>query len=177
MSCDINFQTPFYAASKFHFFVMNNQNKDLLNFLDKNSCNVNKKLDSDAIVALHLAAISNNNEAAKLLIAKKADINAKTDLDLTPLHYAAENGSLDVMKTLIDNKAELNVQNIDGNTPLHLAGQANNIQAFLNLFFSGADAGIYNNRRKQPLDEIRDKNIRRQVLKEIKRKEVCNRKN
>ena len=59
----------------------------------------------------------------ELLIANKAEVNAKTSNGSTPLYSAAQNGHKDVVKLLIANKAEVNVKASNGSTPLHIAAQ------------------------------------------------------
>jgi ankyrin repeat protein len=50
-----------------------------------------------------LAAVKRSDAAAvKSLIAKGADVNAKTNYDATPLHFAADRGNLEVVKALVE---------------------------------------------------------------------------
>jgi len=71
----------------------------------------------------------------ELLLANKADVNAKDDIfvsnmpsvipstpgDSTPLHWAAFSGHVEVSKLLLANKAEVNAKRTDGKTPLGVA--------------------------------------------------------
>ena len=106
---------------------------------------VNSRDDKYSRTPLHLAALRGNKDIAELLLANKADVNAKdtnnyvsqlpnglvlssdTDKDnrdpggWTPLHEAAFGGNYDVAKLLLDNKADANVKDNDGATALHLA--------------------------------------------------------
>ena len=58
---------------------------------------------------------------AELLVAKKAEVNAKDDKGDTPLHSAAKYDHKDVAEFLLANKADVNAQNNSGNMPLHAA--------------------------------------------------------
>jgi ankyrin repeat protein len=60
----------------------------------------------------------------KLLLARKADVNAGNNINATPLHLAALNGHNDVAKLLLVCGADVNAQESRcGQTPLHLAAE------------------------------------------------------
>jgi ankyrin repeat protein len=60
---------------------------------------------------------------AKLLLANKADINAKDKSGMTPLHIAItlNFGNKEAVKFLLANNADVNAKNINGDTPLIFA--------------------------------------------------------
>jgi len=60
-----------------------------------------KDRDNRGSTPLHEAAAYEQEEIAKLLLAKKADVHAKDEDDNTPLHEAAGNGSAKVAKLLL----------------------------------------------------------------------------
>ena len=72
---------------------------------------------------LHLAAATGQLEAAKLLLEKGAEIEAKAadEYKGTPLHWAAFVARLDAVKFLIDAGANVNAKDQKGNTPLDAA--------------------------------------------------------
>lgn len=70
---------------------------------------------------LHIAAFNDRLDVAKLLIANKADVNAKANNGSTPLHLAAAKGNKDIVELLLDNKADVNAVDNDGWSPLHSA--------------------------------------------------------
>ena len=69
---------------------------------------------------LHLAAQEGHKEIAELLIAKGADLNAKTVGEWTPLHSAASKGQKEIVELLIAEGADVNEMSF-GNTPLYWA--------------------------------------------------------
>jgi hypothetical protein len=70
---------------------------------------------------LHVAAFSDRLDIAKLLLANKADVNAKANNGSTPLHLAAAKGNKDIVELLLENKADINAVDNDGWSPLHSA--------------------------------------------------------
>src|SRR5204863_8014859 len=89
--------------------------------------------DDDGFTPLSWAASGCNLEAAKLLLARKADVNAanrgmgevkfgKIQLSLlTPLMLGSTFCSADLVKTLLDAGAKVNQADIRGMTPLMFA--------------------------------------------------------
>jgi ankyrin repeat protein len=59
---------------------------------------------------LHLAADKNHKDIAALLLAKKADPNARSNTGWTPLHCAADYGFKDIVELLLANKADVNAK-------------------------------------------------------------------
>ena len=70
---------------------------------------------------LHFAAIRNDMEAARWLIANGAEVNAKNKAGSMPLHNAAWNNAAPVAELLIANGAAVNAKTKNGQTPLDLA--------------------------------------------------------
>lgn len=94
----------------------------------------------DGTTALHWAAYSGNTELARLLLARRADLAAKTRLGaFTPLMLAARNGHSDIIRLLLDAKGEPNAANANGTTPLMLAAAAGKADAVAMLIERGAD--------------------------------------
>ena len=72
---------------------------------------------------LHSAAVSGQKNVVELLLANKADVNAKNSDGKQPLHLAAESGHEPVAVLLLANGAEVNSRDSRGDTPMdHAAG-------------------------------------------------------
>jgi cytohesin len=70
---------------------------------------------------LHEAASRGHKEIVQLLIAKGANVKAKTDDGNTPLHSAVAKEHENIAELLIAKGADVNAKDNKGNTPLHLA--------------------------------------------------------
>lgn len=70
---------------------------------------------------LHWAADQGHKDVVELLMANKADVNAKDDLGQTPLNLAACFGHKDVAELLLTDGANVNAKDRIGETSLHLA--------------------------------------------------------
>jgi ankyrin repeat protein len=64
-----------------------------------------------------------HKDVAELLLASKAEVNAKNNSGTTPLHIAALLGYKAVAELLLANNAEVNPKNNNGSTPLHWAAK------------------------------------------------------
>ena len=64
------------------------------------------------------AAYEGHKDVAELLLANKADVNARDNTAMTPLHMAAIWGHKDVAELLLANKADVNAKDNNGGTPL-----------------------------------------------------------
>ena len=72
---------------------------------------------------LHLAVEYGNLDVAKLLLANKADVEAKAHGGWTPLLNAVFGGNKAVVELLLDHHADVNVKEEVGRTPLHVAAE------------------------------------------------------
>src|SRR6201999_4300138 len=70
---------------------------------------------------LHLAVGQNNLALIELLVAAKAEVQAKNTAGMTPLHLVAQKGSLPVIKLVAQQEIDINVQDNHGYTPLFYA--------------------------------------------------------
>jgi ankyrin repeat protein len=72
---------------------------------------------------LHWAASQGHKNIVELLLANKAEVNAKDSAQWTPLHKAASHGHKDVVELLLAKGADVNAQAKNGYTPLYLASK------------------------------------------------------
>jgi hypothetical protein len=98
---------------------------------------------------LMLAAINNQLDLAKVLIARGADVNR---LGWTPLHYAASKGHREMMRLLLENDAYIDSESANGTTPLMMAAFSPSPLAVKLLLEEGADPTLVNNGNASALD-------------------------
>ena len=67
---------------------------------------------------VHGAAQSESPETLALLLARGAEVHARTRIGVTPLHVAAFNGRLASTKLLVSRRADVHARDKDGFTPL-----------------------------------------------------------
>ena len=65
---------------------------------------------------MHKAALNGYDDMAVLLLANKANVNAKDEAGGTPLHWAK---NTNVAAVLLQNHADVNARDNTGQTPLH----------------------------------------------------------
>jgi ankyrin repeat protein len=81
---------------------------------------------NNGMTPLHRAAEFNHKDVVELLLASKADVNAKDDNGRTPLNIAAQEGHKDEVELLLANRANVNANAQNGWTPLHWAVEKGN---------------------------------------------------
>ena len=106
----------------------------------------------DGETPLHVAAYVDAGSAAGGLIARGADIDARTGFDWTPLHYAALANAYNAVEVLLLHGADVNARVIDDWTPLHLAVWAGNPEVVMVLLAHGADSDVENRNGDTPAD-------------------------
>jgi hypothetical protein len=98
-------------------------------------------LDKAGENAMMLAALNDDIDIVKLLIAKDAEVNKK---GWAPLHYAAANGNDAIVKLLLDHDAYVDTGSPNGTTPLMMAARGGHISTVKLLLDSGADLNVKN---------------------------------
>ena len=101
--------------------------------------------------AFALGGVGGHKSVAELLLANKAEVNAKDDNGKTPLHWAASAGSKDVAELLLANKAEVNAKENHGRTPLHLAAAEGHKDMAELLLANKAEVNAKDNHGDTPL--------------------------
>ena len=93
----------------------------------------------DFVTPLQHAIRYRQEEAAKLIIEKGADVNKSTRWGWTPLHFAAWHNQTSVVQLLLNRGANPNVPNDEGKTAMHIAAFFNFKHMFHILWEGGAD--------------------------------------
>ena len=150
-------------------YAVENSKLDSLRYLILRGANPNI-VTSNKMSALHLAAITSNLKALRILLSADSDIFIQDKYHKTFFDYVEPNyknmvisdifdtrkdagvalmdfcilGSLEGVKFSLQNKANINSQNHNGDTPLILAVRHNNPQLVTYLLSVGADATIKN---------------------------------
>lgn len=141
--------TPLYIACKF-------KKIELAKLLIENEAKVNIYVPNDfKFTPLHWVSDPN---LAKMLIAKGADVNAKSIEDITPLHWACEEGHREMAKLLITNGADINKVDIHGFTPLHAACDEGHFKVAKLLIENKANINLINSDEFDPLRLAYEKN-------------------
>ncbi len=96
------------------------------------------EVNTDGFSALTLATYRGNNEVAKYLIEKGADLNGNSKMGTT-LMAAIVKGNNDIAKLLIAKKAKLDLADENGTTALIYATQFKNIEMIKLLLENKAD--------------------------------------
>jgi ankyrin repeat protein len=94
---------------------------------------------------------SNGVEILKLLLASKADVNARAEYRETPLHMAAGSGNTVALRLLAEHGADVNAQRRDRKTPLHLAASNGHIEIVKILIENKADVNARDLYKNTPL--------------------------
>ena len=133
--------TPAQAEEQWEDFIalLDNANNwyEITDFLDQNKDFVNSKhkWEKDTgYTALHYAAQEADLDVVKELIAREADVNAKTGKGITPLHLAARKGHKDLVEYLVkEAEAEDLPDNLQGGRALHYAAGAGKLEVVKSL--------------------------------------------
>jgi hypothetical protein len=108
--------------------------------------------DKNGFTPMHFAAGQGHKDVAELLIAKGADVNAKSKEGYTtPLHFAALKGSKEVAELLIAKGADVNAKSKKGYTALHFAAGKGQTEVAELLIAKGADVNAKSETDETPL--------------------------
>jgi uncharacterized protein len=109
----------------------------------------------DGFTPLHLAAFFGQEEAAKILVERGAEVNLvarHASIHVTPLHSAAAGSHPGIVKLLLEHGADPNAAQDGGFTPLHSAAQNDDRESAEALLEAGADPALANDDGKTPAD-------------------------
>ena len=105
----------------------------------------------DGTTALHRASYQDDLAAAGALIRGGANVNAATDLGVTPLWLAAQNGSEKMVAALLAAGADPNAPLLAGETPVMVAARAGKSAVVERLIAKGANVNVRGARKQTAL--------------------------
>jgi ankyrin repeat protein len=104
----------------------------------------------DGSTALHQAALFNQADAARLLLAAKVPVHARNKHLLTPLHSAAHGNAVNAAKVLLEYGATA-APELASYTPLHAAASAGALEMVALLLDHGANPNQRDGQNSTPL--------------------------
>jgi ankyrin repeat protein len=113
---------------------------------------------SDGFTVLHLAAFFGESEAARLLIARGAEVDPRGSgwMTGTPLHSAASSRHTDIAVLLLEAGADPDARQSGGWTPIHSAALNRDAPLVEELLQRGADPSATNDDGRSVLDLAED---------------------
>ncbi|MCX7772204.1 MAG: ankyrin repeat domain-containing protein [Clostridia bacterium] len=91
-------------------------------------------------------------DLVKLFIENGADVNQKSDSNISPLHWAVEYDNTDVVTHLLEAGANTEITDHSGETPLHWAGWTGHHKSAALIIAHGGNIKATNTSGKTPLD-------------------------
>jgi len=140
-----------YSRSDFVLYLLNHEQKWLLEFFAENGWDVNAPLSSKGHTPLHFACSSGNREMVSWLLEHHANIHLSCKKKYTPLHFAVINGNPSVVALLLEKGANANAHNSELDTPLHMACDRSNLAVTQLLLNAGACPNAVNDEGYVPL--------------------------
>jgi len=104
--------------------------------------------------AVHMASRNNHVETVQLLIARNANIEARSYLGRTALHMTAQYGCEATAKLLLDHGANIEAQDLDNKTAIHIASWINHDETARLLIANNANIGAQSDLERLARAEI-----------------------
>jgi ankyrin repeat protein len=115
--------------------------------------------DNRRSTPLHFAASEGHLEVARMLLERKANVNALDDDGSTPLHQASQYlwsedpDIAQLVRLLLDDGADIHALDNSGNTPLHFAASEGHLEVARMLLELKADVNALNKEGSTPLHQ------------------------
>ena len=119
--------------------------------LDRNPA-LAKSWSPDGFTPLHFAAFFGQQEIARYLVRRGADVSAVSmnPMEVTPLHSAAAAHATEIVRMLLESGAPVNAKQHGGWTALHAAANNGDTEMIKMLLQHGADLVMQNDDGKTP---------------------------
>ncbi|KAK4979561.1 hypothetical protein LTR28_003901, partial [Elasticomyces elasticus] len=134
-----------------HWAVITDQT-NILRLLLQHSDSLRDCANRNGKTPLHLAAIYDRQEAAKVLISSEADVSAKDRFDATPLSIAQIEWHYEIAVMLVEAGADFKMKGIDSQALLFAAVEQDNAGAVCRLVEGGVDKLARNEHGKTALE-------------------------
>jgi len=85
-------------------------------------------------------------------LTKGADVNSKSDDDMTPLHFNAAQGNSNLTKILVKSGADVNALSLNGSAPVHIAAAEGFLEIIIILAENNADFSIEDSNQERGVD-------------------------
>jgi ankyrin repeat protein len=122
-----------------HEAAMNGKLEKARALIKTNPDLVNSQASYGSMTPLQFAAEYGHKDVAELLLANKANIEAKSYGGWSPLLNAVFGGHKDMVELLLTNKADVNYEDNAGRTPLHVAAENGYTEIAALLLANGAN--------------------------------------
>ena len=109
--------------------------------LEDQSLDINAADEKTGFTALHYAAMTDQVEAAQILINHGADLSRSEKLGRTALHCCGQSRGVHCLRLFLRQSTDSSVRDLEGMTIWHLAAQAGNIQVLRVLLSMNVDPG------------------------------------
>ncbi len=131
------------------------------NFVYKEKELINS-FSEDGFTPLGLACFFGNEEIARFLLLKGAEVNVPSNngFNVYPIHSAVASNNSDITKILLEAGAEVNVKQQSGITPLHSAAYNGNIEIIILLLEAGSNVKAQMDDGKTPADMADEKGFK-----------------
>jgi hypothetical protein len=142
-----------YATNIFSLTKMkpNEDFERVVDYAIENDIDINIQTNINMNTFLHFAILEKNENQAKILIQKGADVNKQNANGQTPLHLAVTEGLETICELLLENGADVNSEDFQKDTPLQYAVYSKNKNIATLLLKHGAKTDLKNNNGTSPV--------------------------
>ncbi|XP_044739630.1 serine/threonine-protein phosphatase 6 regulatory ankyrin repeat subunit C-like [Chrysoperla carnea] len=135
--------------------ALDNKHSEVAKLLLTSGTAVNSKennYQSTSETPLHFAVMNGDIEIMKMLLVRRANINAQNIYGQTPLHKAIEkNDRVEIIELLLKHEADVNVKDRNDQTPLYVSIKNNRLEIIELLLKHNADVNVEDEDRNTPL--------------------------